>query len=482
MKNILSIIILGLLIQSCSSTKRVISSNLDTYFENIKQDKNKLKAFFKAMPKGGDIHHHASGTPYAEEYIKNALNDSCYINTTTYQLYFDKKDALYQKDSSAVLINTLLSQMPNEKDSIINNWSTRNYKERNKDGHDLFFSTFTKFKPAFVGHESELLSEICNRATSDNISYIETMIRVPNVQDSIGKLASSKKAEWNADTRPTKSKLNDLYQYFKENEISKWAKINADSLDSYYNKTNRHKVNLKFQTYGVRVSSNQPKIFGHLILAFETASLTENLVGINFVAPEDNYNALKNYKLHMQMFRFLSVKYPKTNISLHSGELVLGKGSVTEPDLKFHINDALKTANATRIGHGVDLVKEDNYKDILSFMKKNNCAVEINLESNEVILETSKNDHPIKEYLTNDIPICISTDDEGVLRTNLINQYLLLIEYVPEIKYSEIKKIVYNSIYYSFLNDTEKAKVLSELNNKFTDFEKEITTYNTVYK
>lgn len=371
MNKILRLIILGTIIQSCSITKEVSkNNNVESYFETIKQDNEKLKYFFQRMPKGGDIHHHACGTPYAEEYIKNAINDSCYINTTTYQLYFNKNQALKEKDSSAVLINTLLINSPNEKDSIIDNWSIRNYKKRNKDGHDLFFSTFTKFKLAFVGHESELLSEICKRASNDNISYIETMIGVPNVQDSISKLTFDKKAEWNSDTRSIEIKLNEIYKYFKDNDISKWAKVNADSLNSYHSKTNKCKVNLKFQTYGVRVSSNQPKIFGHLLLAFETASLTNNLVGVNFLAPEDNFNALKNYRVHMEMFKFLNKKYPCINISLHSGELVFGKGGVQEPDLKFHINDALKIANATRIGHGVDLIQEDNYESILTFMKK----------------------------------------------------------------------------------------------------------------
>ena len=482
MKNILSIFILGVVVLSYSTIQVVSDNRLDNYFEKIKGDNYKLELFFKKMPKGGDIHHHAIGTPYAEEYIKNAINDSCYINTKTYQLYFDQRQALVEKDSSAVLINTLLTNNPSEKDSIINNWSTRDYIKRNKDGHDLFFSTFTKFKPAFVGHESELLSEICKRASNDNISYIETMIRVSNLQDSVSKLTIPKKAAWNFDNREIEIKLNALYEYLIENDISKWAKVNADSLDNYYNRTNRHNVNLRFQTYGVRVSSNQPKIFGHLLLAFETAALTDNLMGVNFVAPEDNFNALKNYKVHMEMFKFLSSKYPKINISLHSGEIVLGKGSVKETDLKHHINDALKTANATRIGHGVDLIKEDNFLSILDFMKKNNCAVEINLESNEVILESNIKNHPIKEYLKHNIPICISTDDEGVLRTNLTNQYILLLKYVPQIKYSEIKNIVYNSINYSFLNDLEKPKVLAELKGEFESFEKEITTFNNGYK
>ena len=298
------------------------------------------------------------------------------------------------------------------------------------------------------------------------------MIRVPNIQDSVAQYADKKK--WNSDDRDLQLKLEDYYDHFRKNNIDRWAKVNADSLNSYYERTNKHGVILKFQTYGVRVSSNQPKIFGHLILAFKTAQLTDKLVGVNFVAPEDNYNALKNYNTHMAMFSFLHEKFPNIGISLHAGELVLGKGSTEESDLKSHINNALITAKASRIGHGVDLTFEDNYIEILNFMKTNNCAVEINLESNEVILETNKQNHPIKDYVKHGIPICLSTDDEGVLRTNLINQYLLLVEYLPEIKYYDMKEIVFNSIKYSFLSDTEKDEMLSTLENDFNEFEKKI--------
>jgi adenosine deaminase len=470
----LTFLLLCLSIFSCTDGKKKLNKEntdeIEDYFESIKDDKPELKSFFQKMPKGGDIHHHASGTPYAEDYIQNALKDSCFISTVTYQLYFDKKDAFSNNDNNAVLINTLLENNPNEKDSIINNWSVRDYKKRNKDGHDLFFSTFEKFKPAFVGHESELLSKICQKASKDNISYIETMISVPNIQDSVAKYADNEK--WNFDDKEIEIKLKELYKHYKDNHIDKWAQINADSLDSYYNKTNNYGVKLKFQTYGTRVSPNQQKIFGHLLLAFETALLTDNLVGVNFVAPEDNSYALKNYELHMQMFSFLSKKYPSVNISLHAGELILGKGSVKDIDLKFHINSALKTAKATRIGHGVDLINEDDYIEILDFMKKNKCAVEINLESNEVILETTPINHPINIYLKNKIPICISTDDEGVLRTNLTNQYLLLIEYVPNITYAQIKQIVFNSIEYSFLNQQEKKEMTQILDKNFKTFQK----------
>ncbi|WP_430809945.1 MULTISPECIES: hypothetical protein [unclassified Carboxylicivirga] len=470
---ILSSTLIVLLLTSCSfGNKKQFENDLNKHFENIKTDADALQSFFTLMPKGGDIHHHASGTPYAEEYILLALRDSCYINPHDYQLYANKKEAAH--DNDALLINALLQQNPNYKDSIIDNWSVRNHKAHNKDGREQFFSTFSKFKAAFVGNEALLLSAICKRAAKDNIAYIESMIRVPNIQDSVAQFAD--KQAWIDDTRALHLKLDDYYQYFINKDMDKWAQAYADSIDSYHGRTDKHGVALKFQTYGVRVSSNQAKIFGHLILAFEAAALSDQLVGVNFVAPEDNINALRNYKTHMAMFRYLSDKYPNVKIALHAGELVLGKGDTQAEDLTYHINDALKTARASRIGHGVDLKSENDYLGILDFMKENNCAIEINLESNAVILETTAHNHPVGEYLKHGIPVCIATDDEGVLRTNLINQYMMLVSYVPDIKYTQVKEIVFNTIGYSFLDETEKKDLLEQLEKEFQEFEHQTLT------
>jgi adenosine deaminase/adenosine deaminase CECR1 len=38
------------------------------------------------MPKGGDLHHHFSGSIYAEPMIEDAINDDFYLNTTTMEV------------------------------------------------------------------------------------------------------------------------------------------------------------------------------------------------------------------------------------------------------------------------------------------------------------------------------------------------------------------------------------------------------------
>lgn len=454
----------GIMICLVACENKTKQPDINTVFESIKNDTAKLRQFLTVMPKGADLHHHACGAVYAEDYIRVALRDSLFINPISFQLYKDKN----RTDTLAVNINSFLKANPQLRDSIINYWSVRHYKQSSRDGHDWFFNTFYKFFPAFIGNEPELLSVLCKKAKALNVQYLETMITVPNVDDSVNALVP---------LMPV-AKVNNIEQQFElwvahleKAGFEKWVKVNIDTLNAWHERTEKHDVKLKFMEYGVRVVPNHASVFAQLLLAFKTAHQSPLVVGVNFLAPEDDQTALHDYEIHMQMFRFLKEKFPDVQVSLHAGELAQGKGKVQDHDLLFHINSAIKTAKAKRIGHGVDLLSE-TYKDsILKTMKQNGIAVEINLGSNEVILERNPQNHPVSVYHKAGVPICISTDDEGVLRTDIVEQYLLLLKYIPELTYAELKQIVTNSIEYSFLGREEKQEAKNQLNESFVLFE-----------
>lgn len=96
--------------------------------------------------------------------------------------------------------------------------------------------------------------------------------------------------------------------------------------------------------------------------------------------------------------------------------------------------------------------------------------MEINLTSNEFILGVKGTEHPIRLYHEAGIPVIISTDDPGILRTSLTEQYVLAASRYG-FTYEEIKTFVYNSIKYSFLPETEITKMTNTLNGLFEDFE-----------
>lgn len=444
----------------------------DKQFEEIKANPEKLANFISEMPKGGELHYHAIGSVYAEDYLEIALNDSFFIDPISYQLYKTKEEALLKKDSNSILINDLVAQNQLYKDSIIDAWSVKDYQKLGRDGHDQFFGTFDKFWPAYRGYEPQHLSKLCKKAAEQNLQYLEAMIWEIDILDSIVPLAIQTKNSIDITKYDTFKKLLDArYNFMINNGMKDWTKAHSDSLNMFYEKTNKHGVELKFLNFAVRVIPHEEIVFAQLLLAFATAEMNDHVVGVNFLAPEDNGVALSNYTKQMQMINFLKEKYPEVNVTLHAGELVLGKGQTKDYDLTYHIDAALKHGKASRIGHGSDILSEENSDEILKKMASNKIPIELNLTSNEVNLGLNPENHPIKAYYEAGVPICISTDDEGVLRTNITKEYIKLFEYLPDLSYSELKQIVYNSITYSFLDEKKKNALIIELDSKFSEFE-----------
>jgi adenosine deaminase len=123
----------------------------------------------------------------------------------------------------------------------------------------------------------------------------------------------------------------------------------------------------------------------------------------------------------------------------------------------------------------VDMPYEHKCFDLLKTMAKTKTAIEINLYSNEFILKVKEDEHPFNLYKEYNVPIVICTDDAGVLRSNLTRQYVLLAKRYKNVSYEDIKKYVYNSIDYSFIEeDAIKEKLKADLDTRFRKFEKTI--------
>jgi adenosine deaminase/adenosine deaminase CECR1 len=192
---------------------------------------------------------------------------------------------------------------------------------------------------------------------------------------------------------------------------------------------------------------------------------------VNIVGQESTMVSMRDYALHMKMFRFLKTLYPDVKVALHAGELALGE--VPPEGLKFHIDQALTVAGADRIGHGIDLAHEANAPAILRKMRQDDIPVEINLTSNAFISGVKGENHPVTLYRKYGVPYVISTDDAGVTRHTLSQEYVLFASrYKPD--YAEMKKTSYNSIRYAFLPAADKARLTRQLDARFAGFEAEV--------
>ena len=150
----------------------------------------------------------------------------------------------------------------------------------------------------------------------------------------------------------------------------------------------------------------------------------------------------------MRMVGFLKGLYPEAHVSLHAGEL--RPGLVPPDGLRFHIRDSVEVGKAERIGHGVDVMYEENPHELLNEMARRNVLVEICLTSNDGILGVRGRQHPLAAYLKAGVPVALSTDDEGVSRSEMTTEYERAV-LEQNLDYLTLKKMARTSLEHSFL-------------------------------
>jgi len=103
-------------------------------------------------------------------------------------------------------------------------------------------------------------------------------------------------------------------------------------------------------------------------------------------------------------------------------------------------------------------------------MAAKKIAVEINLTSNAVILGVKGTAHPLAAYRAAGVPVVLSTDDEGVSRSDMTNEYMRAVT-EQGLRYRDLKAMALASITYSFLAPADKTKAKATLEQQFAAFE-----------
>ncbi|WP_263833480.1 hypothetical protein [Sulfurospirillum oryzae] len=453
-----------------STTSALYERSFEAHFPNVAL----LNLFFTQMPKGGDLHHHYSGSLYVETYLEWVKNKGWFIDTCSFKIVKTKSNEACKTLSVDELIanNTLYRK-------LLTLWSDKDFDNHSHEQlppDSNFFNTFGYFSPISDQYMDVGLNIIKERALNENVSYIETMLSRVGVNSADFFSAEEAKNINNALRHATTQEevnvlLDRISTVYAQNSAfeTKVASF-IKELEKRHEGIDTASFTMRYQTYATRVVEPL-QVYTDLLSGYKAVLSSPLVVGVNIVAPENNTVAINDYTLHMRMFNYLASHYPQVPRSLHAGELTIG---MVEPkELLFHITQARKIAGAQRIGHGVDIAYE---KESLALLKelKEHAAIEINLTSNEFILGVSGKEHPYSIYAAYGVPIVISTDDSGVSRDNLTHEYVLLASrYHPS--YATIKTYVYNSIDYSFLTPAEKAKVKMQLDKKFEVFEKEMS-------
>lgn len=438
-----------------------------------------LYAFLRPFPKGGDLHMHLSGAVYAETFIREAAQQGLCIAPVDHgvppvpvgqdALHFTPPQGGKTCGEGQVPATDALKHQPLY-DDLIDSFSMRAFvPTEGINGHDQFFATFDRYG-GLKNFAGEWVDEVASRAAAQNEQYLELM-QTPTFSHAA---ALGYKLGWPAvsegDHKAVLGRLRDqLLAAGLRDEVATDRKEFADAL------AKREQIEQCASEQASPASGGKPgsdsacsvqvrflyqvlrgfppqQVFAQTLLGFEVAqaeleSGNPLVVGINFVMPEDGRISMQDYHLQMLMLDYLHSVYPRVHISLHAGELAFG---MVPPDgLRFHIREAVELGHAERIGHGVDVLYEDDPNQLLHEMASKHVMVEVNPTSNDVILGVHNTDHPLAAYRAAHVPIALSTDDEGVSRIDLTHEYVKAAE-DQNLSYGDLKRSARTSLEHSF--------------------------------
>lgn len=428
-------------------TAAASAQDFATRYEEIRGQATpkQLYAFLQAMPKGGDLHHHATLSFYAHNVLPAAIEIQKlgyrYYTRTSFHACDDNENGpivIYQNISQANLkqlsacrqkdytpLDTLTAEQKR-------GWLSAHILDESHENRNEFFEEIVNRLTPLARNPhlfAELFAQNLKLFSAEGIRYVE--------------------AQWG----PFLNEKADGSQYTPDEAIAiVTSRLKQPDVASTG-------ISYRFQLTIIRFRADLEQQIRNLHLFIEKRR--DLFVGINAAGREDND---KGYALRMlSAFREARRQHSGIPLSIHAGE----KDS-PGPEVR---NTLL--LGASRIGHGVNLIDDP---DTMLLMRNNRYLVEINLVSNRVldyVPDLSK--HPFPEYLRFGIPVCLNTDDRGSWDSNFTDEYFHAVS-LFRLTWSELRQLARNSIEYSFAPKELKDRMLASYEADLARFEQRFST------
>jgi adenosine deaminase CECR1 len=409
-----------------SRQQALASSSYD--LDLIRNDPAKLARYCSEFPKGAMLHIHPSGTRNRQT-VKELLAE---LNPLV--------------DGAAMLVdanNGEFSILYAEEVEFLSNLPVMNYQDFSEEDQDslvaFFFlpdnpptHDFKRFEALFdisdllkqdeskvEWVEEKTYLDFLKRCASQNVRYVEfTKVMYPDA-DTFERLHTRAEA-W----------------YEETGVIVRWNTAFVRTLD--------FETNTEWTANLISILENNqyPELVGIDLLANE-ADTPALETGQNIYVPVLAANRRGTVNLHPTM---------------HAGE----QGLVS------NVRDAM-IMGVERVGHGVLLAKDPLALEYAVYER--DLPIAINIYSNyRLRVNEDFSAHPFLDFLRLGLPVSLSTDDEGMFGTDIVNEYRIAISYT-DITHEELKQMAYNSITTSFADEAVKAALLKKLDEDFEKFE-----------
>ncbi|WP_439101072.1 adenosine deaminase family protein [Congregibacter sp.] len=427
------------------------SDDMSAWFEAFKREASdeELYRFLYAMPKGGDLHNHLSGSIRSEWFYELALaqgengyryytrvkinnchpyGSNAFTESPYLMLFVNVQESNYQALSACEKEEYLPLDELNAQEKEA--WLDSLRLDKPHEGRDEFFQThWQRMGDLYLNPHLAADALVVNmqKFGAEGLLYMESMIGIFGFIDADG-------------------------QSIAPDEVAQIYRARLQDDDALATG-----VEVRLQTTILRFL---PDAEEHLRYLYDFVSRHNDIfVAVNMVGREDND---KGYPLRfLETLRDLRRSYNNVQLSIHAGE-------VDEPN--SHIRDTL-LLGADRIGHGVNLISDP---DTMRLMRNGAYLVEINLVSNLLLEYVSDyTEHPFPEYLRTDIPVALSTDDRGMWDSNLTDEFYVAVKEF-NLSWDEVQLLSRNSIAHGFLPADRKAGLLALFSARIDDFARQI--------
>lgn len=452
----------------------VIDKDNDKVDASLKTMTHDMKtSYINVMPKGADLHVHLSGTVKYETLLQMASCDKkrkwC-LDKLFYAT--ERQNNFHCPTYDLNNITTCNGKVLNLKlyNQLTRSWSMINFIKNHtvSDSFRHFFSIFDKVKIMTRVYQSSILSNLRKTAFEQRLLHLEILIRFNGDITEVEKCLKYSHSLTYSDIKAMLKKCQKIINKVALNSIKHYENLIIKSNEELH--CNNSKSNMKLNKKTITPCSINIKfmishyrhlapslLFVQLPVSFSMIKLNNVVIGVNLVGPEDSYSSLRYFNEQMKIFRHISFYFRtqerihRSYISLHAGEIL--PVIFTNKNYTFysnHIYNSINIANAERIGHGIDVYYENKHFNLTQILQRRNIAIEILFSSNLFTFHIEKN-HPFLYYLKNNISIVLSTDDPGITRTTITDEFLTLY-YNYNISYFIMKSIIRNSLEYSFLS------------------------------